>query len=91
MSCETAAVPAITTALEPVVLDGERIGTIGSITIDNPDRRNAMTAAMYSAIPVACEKLCAEPDLRAVVLQGAGRQAFCAGSDISEFHDRRMG
>ncbi len=91
MSCETAAVPAITTALEPVVLDGERIGTIGSITIDNPDRRNAMTAAMYSAIPVACEQLCAEPDLRAVVLRGAGTQAFCAGSDISEFHDRRMG
>jgi len=84
-------VPAITTALEPVLLDGERIATIGTITIDNPDRRNAMTAAMYSAIPTACATLCAEPDLRAVMLRGAGNRAFCAGSDISEFRERRMG
>ena len=83
--------PAITTALEPVLLDGERIASIGTITIDNPDRRNAMTAAMYSAIPTACATLCAEPDLRAVMLRGAGNRAFCAGSDISEFRERRMG
>lgn len=50
-----------------------------------------MTAAMYSAVPAACETLQAEPDLRAVVLRGAGERAFCAGSDISEFGERRMG
>lgn len=91
LSCKTANVQLIATALKPVHLDGERVATIGTITIDNPDRRNAMTAAMYSAVPAACETLRAEPDLRAVVLRGAGDRAFCAGSDIREFGDRRMG
>jgi len=84
-------VQSIRTVLEPVLLDGARLGSIGTIVIDNPERRNAMTAAMYGAIPGACDTLRAEPDLRAVVLRGVGEKAFCAGSDISEFGERRMG
>lgn len=83
--------PTIDTSLAPVLLDGERIASVGTIVINNPDRRNAMTAAMYRAVPAACDTLRAEADLRAVVLRGAGTQAFCAGSDISEFGERRMG
>lgn len=83
--------PGIDTTTEPVLVDGERVGSIVWITIDNPDRRNAMNAAMYLAVPDACEQAMAEPDLRAVILRGAGDQAFSAGSDISEFRERRMG
>ena len=83
--------PGIDTTTEPVLVDGERVGSIVWITIDNPDRRNAMNAAMYLAVPDACEQAMAVPDLRAVILRGAGDQAFSAGSDISEFRERRMG
>ncbi|MEO0494175.1 MAG: enoyl-CoA hydratase-related protein [Actinomycetota bacterium] len=83
--------PSVHTSIEPVVLEGERIGSVATITIDNPDRRNAMNAAMYQAVPQACAEAQAEPDLRVVVLRGAGDLAFSAGSDITEFRERRMG
>ena len=83
--------PGIHTTIDPVLLGDERIGSVATITIDNPDRRNAMTAAMYRAMPDACAVALAEPDLRVVVLRGAGDLAFSAGSDITEFEERRMG
>ena len=83
--------PSVDTTIEPVLLDGERIGSVATITINNPDRRNAMNAAMYQAVPDACAVALAEPDLRAVILRGAGDRAFSAGSDITEFRERRMG
>ena len=89
--CKTAPVPGIQTTIDPVLLGDERIGSVATITIDNPDRRNAMTAAMYQAMPDACAVALAESDLRVVVLRGAGDLAFSAGSDITEFEDRRMG
>ncbi len=84
-------VPSVHTSIEPALADGERVGCVATITIDNPDRRNAMTAAMYQAVPTACATALAEADLRVVVLRGAGERAFSAGSDISEFGERRMG
>jgi enoyl-CoA hydratase len=84
-------VPTVETEIEPVLLGGERIGCVATLTIANPERRNAMTAAMYRAVPVACAAAMAEPDLRVVVIRGAGDRAFSAGSDISEFRERRMG
>ena len=68
---------------------GERTGAIGMLIIDNPSRRNAMTADMYGVVRVAVEKLVTE-GIRVVVLRGAGDVAFGAGSDISEFPTRRM-
>lgn len=81
----------ITTRVEPVVTAGRTTGLVGTIEIDNPRRRNAMTAAMYAAIPERVASLTADPELRSIVLRGAGDEAFCAGSDISEFRERRMG
>ena len=83
--------PSVDTTIEPVMTDGERIGCVATITLNNPDRRNAMNAAMYQAVPAACGLAIAEPDLRVVVIRGAGDRAFSAGSDISEFAERRMG
>ena len=82
--------PGIHTTIDPVLLGDERIGSVATITIDNPDRRNAMTAAMYRAMPDACAVALAEPDLRVVVL-AAPVTCVSAGSDITEFEDRRMG
>ncbi len=81
----------ITTSIETVDDDGVEHGAIGTIVIDNPERRNAMNAAMYQAVPAAVAGLTAHTDLRCVILRGAGDGAFSAGSDISEFPNRRMG
>lgn len=83
--------PSVDTTIEPILIDGERSGCVATITINNPDRRNAMNAAMYQAVPAACDQATAESDLRVVVIRGAGDRAFSAGSDITEFGDRRMG
>ena len=64
--------------------------TIGTLVIDNPTRRNAMNVDMYLSVPRAVEELLAA-DVRVIVIRGAGRDAFGAGSDISEFPSRRFG
>jgi enoyl-CoA hydratase/carnithine racemase len=66
-------------------------GSLGTLIIDNPTRRNAMTADMYEAVPAAVAELLSHADIRVVVLRGTGSEAFGAGSDISEFPTRRLG
>jgi enoyl-CoA hydratase/carnithine racemase len=66
-------------------------GPIGTLIIDNPSRRNAMTADMYTGVRTATQRLMARDETRVVIVRGAGDVAFGAGSDISEFPTRRMG
>lgn len=58
---------------------------VGVLVIDNPERKNAVTAAMWRAIPDAIHWLCGEAGARAIILSGAGGRDFSAGADISEF------
>jgi enoyl-CoA hydratase/carnithine racemase len=60
-------------------------GTIGWIVFDNPGRHNAMSVAMWEALPAAVDALEADPAVRAIVLRGAGDAAFVSGADISQF------
>lgn len=64
---------------------------IATITIDNAARMNAMTAAMWGALPELIATAEADPAVRVVMLRGAGTKAFCAGADISEFDTQRSG
>ena len=66
-------------------------GQLGWILIDHPERRNAISAAMWGALAEAAEKLDADPSVRVIVLRGAGELAFVSGADISEFESRRTG
>ena len=59
-------------------------GRIARIVIDAPASRNAMTAAMWGALPEIAARVGADPATRVVVLTGAGG-TFCAGADIGEF------
>ncbi|MCP2340238.1 enoyl-CoA hydratase/isomerase family protein [Actinomadura rupiterrae] len=59
---------------------------VGTITIDRPAKRNAMSADMWRELPVLLDRLAADRSVRAVVLTGAGGD-FCAGADISELAD----
>lgn len=58
-------------------------GSVGTITLNRPAKRNAVTYAMWVALGDACHRLAADPEVRVVVLRGAGDH-FCAGADITE-------
>jgi enoyl-CoA hydratase/carnithine racemase len=64
-------------------------GSTGWLVLNRPDRRNALNAGMWAAIPPLMETIAAMPDVRVIVLRGAGSEAFAAGADISEFDAAR--
>ena len=66
----------------------ERDGFVGIITINRPEKLNAMTPEMAAALVAAVNEFNADDGIRCVILTGAGEKAFCAGSDIR--HARRL-
>ncbi|HXU43221.1 MAG TPA: enoyl-CoA hydratase [Burkholderiales bacterium] len=67
----------------------KREGAVGWLIFNNPERRNAMSLDMWQAIPPALAKFEADPEVRVVVLTGAGDKAFVSGADISQFEQQR--
>jgi enoyl-CoA hydratase len=63
----------------------ERKGAIVWITFNRPQARNALTWNMYDRLEAACHEIDDDRAVRAVVLTGAGGQAFVAGTDIAQF------
>jgi methylglutaconyl-CoA hydratase len=59
---------------------------VAVLTLNNPDRRNAMNYAMVNALTGALRGVDADPDVRTVVIAGAGK-SFSAGGDLKEFAD----
>ena len=66
----------------------ESDGAVATLTIDRPDKRNALSLELVRTLEAALSRLREEADLRAVVLTGAGG-VFVAGADIAELRDRR--
>jgi enoyl-CoA hydratase/carnithine racemase len=62
---------------------------IGVITFNNPEKRNAMSLDMWEGLGHALVELRDDPDVRAVILVGAGDKAFVSGADISQFEKTR--
>ena len=60
-------------------------GAVAHLTLNRPRRLNAYNVAMRDELYVLLEAVRDDPDVRAVVLSGAGERAFCAGADLSEF------
>ena len=60
-----------------------RDGAVAVLTIDRPEKRNAMTAGMWAALPGLLATVADDPAVRVLVVTGAGA-SFCAGADISE-------
>lgn len=58
---------------------------IARLTFDHPRRLNAITGAMWRALPALLDQVAEDPAIRVLILQGAGDRAFCTGNDISEF------
>lgn len=62
-----------------------RQGAVATVTLNRPDKRNALDAACWAGLAEAMDALSADESLRCVVLRGAGPDAFAAGADISGF------
>jgi len=67
----------------------EKRGAVGWLVFDQPARRNAISDAMWRAIPPAMKQFDADAEVRCVAFRGAGTEAFSAGADISEFEKNR--
>lgn len=66
----------------------ERDGAVATLTINRPDKRNALSTAVRQAFLAAFQALQDDEQVRVIVVTGAGGQSFVAGADIAEFETR---
>jgi enoyl-CoA hydratase/carnithine racemase len=62
---------------------------VGVITFNNPEKRNAMSLEMWEGLGSALIEMRGNPDVRVVIMTGAGDKAFVSGADISQFEKTR--
>jgi enoyl-CoA hydratase/carnithine racemase len=62
---------------------------IGWLTFNQPEKRNAISLEMWEAVAAAAERFATDPEVRVVVMSGAGGKAFASGADISQFETMR--
>ena len=78
---------AITSAAQTVLV--ERDGVAGRVTLNRPEKRNALSLELMEDVIAALDALAPDPDVRAIVIEGAG-PAFSAGHDLSEMVGREL-
>lgn len=72
----------------PLILADLHDGVL-TLTLNRPDKLNALDQAMVDALHAALDRYGADPSVRAVVLTGAGDRAFAAGADVAQLRERR--
>lgn len=60
-------------------------GGVATVTLNRPEQRNALSGLMLRELVDAMGRVRDDPDVRAVVLTGAGEKVFCAGADLGGF------
>jgi enoyl-CoA hydratase/carnithine racemase len=60
-------------------------GAVATVTLNRPEAMNAINQAMRQELPARLLEAEQNPDIRVILLQGAGARAFCAGADVKEF------
>lgn len=76
-------------ALKTDRMIAQKEGGVGWITFNNPARHNAVSMAMWEALEEIVTAYAADPEIRVIVVKGAGEKAFVSGADISEFEEKR--
>jgi enoyl-CoA hydratase len=64
-------------------------GRVGYVIFNNPERHNAVSLEMWETTARILDAFANDPDIRVVVLTGAGGKAFVSGADISKFESER--
>ena len=64
-------------------------GLVGTLTFNNPERRNAMSLEMWREAATVLESFATNPEVRVVVLTGPGGKAVVAGADLQKFGSDR--
>ena len=67
----------------------EKAGAVGRLIFNNPARHNAVSLEMWEAVARIVEDFETDPQIRVIVVSGAGGRAFVSGADISEFKEKR--
>ena len=75
--------------MSDVLLKEKLEGRVALLTVNRPDKMNALNGEVRCALIGALEELRKDDEVRVVVLTGAGEKAFIAGADIGEFKDAR--
>jgi enoyl-CoA hydratase/carnithine racemase len=75
--------------LDELLVDRE--GATLRVTFNRPGRRNALTWGMYDALLAVCHQVETDSSIRALVLRGAGGEAFVSGTDIAQFAEFASG
>lgn len=87
MVCNTVIMTSIDTGTNDLLARID--GNVGVITFNRPDRRNALSEAMYAGFRVALPVLAEHPDVNVVMITGAGG-AFCAGGDVKGMNEHNQ-
>ena len=67
----------------------EQSGDIARIIFNQPEKRNAVSLEMWQAVEAALARYAEDPEVRILILSGAGGKAFVSGADISKFESER--
>ena len=66
-------------------------GAIGRLIFNNPDKLNAISLEMWEGMGKGVEIFESDPEIRVIVVSGAGGKSFVAGADVSKYEEERMG
>ncbi len=73
----------------PEIIHLQTDGAIATITIDRPEKHNAITPAMAAQLAAHCQAVDADEAVRVVLIRGGGERAFSAGSDMNALAEDR--
>lgn len=71
--------------MDPILLT--TTGSVATLTLNRPDKANALSLEMWRAIPGLVRMVTENPDAKVLVVRGSGDRVFSAGADIQEFKE----
>lgn len=79
----------IDTGTDKIIASKE--GAVARLVFNNPDKLNAISLEMWEGMGRAVKAIEADPQVRVIVVSGAGGKSFVAGADVSKYEEERMG
>jgi enoyl-CoA hydratase/carnithine racemase len=77
-------------SIQPSAFSYQQAADVATITLNRPERLNALTFEVYTQLRDTFQRLDTEPGVRAIIITGAGR-AFCSGGDVEDIIGALLG